>query len=362
MPLHAVLNEPHTDYLLYGRIYIPTGKLDALYSTRLSPTWQASVAAISEPPAKGSEPAHTLFNLQHDVGRTCAEYSWSVQDGMFGARVLHNFGKLGAPVDGDHGAAQASATQSTKPKRVDEEDAMEGGLKGRISAGAEAYFSFQEKSGGGKLARLDRFILLLIFFAVSTGIRFTTLPDATPPSFQLPSTPTILSRGAASLLPSQPPTTITATLNPIIGHIQGAYAARVSRDLTLCSRFDFNVYSYESEWTMGAEWWIRRSLSRLGTSVAHDIPPALAPPAPLLDAAHDIHGVVKARASTSNVSVSITFVIPSSDALPLVQDVSLMWEGRIRNLLVSLGVVSNLSSLGKPIKAIGLELSYFSSE
>jgi mitochondrial distribution and morphology protein 10 len=38
-----------------------------------------------------------------------------------------------------------------------------------------------------------------------------------------------------------------------------------------------------------------------------------------------------------------------------------MWEGRIRNLLVSLGVVSNLSSRSKPIKTIGLELSYFSS-
>ena len=194
---------------------------------------------------------------------------------------------------------------------------MEGGLKGRISAGAEAYFSFQERSGGGKLARLDEFSFMVdLFYTVSTGIRFTTLPDATPPSFQLPSTPTILSRGATSLLPSQPPTTITATLNPIIGHIQGAYAARVSRDLTLCSRFDFNVYSYESEWTMGAEWWIRRSLSRLGPSVAHDMPPALAPPAPLLDVANDIHGVVKARASTSNVSANMTFVIPSSDMLP----------------------------------------------
>ena len=36
-------------------------------------------------------------------------------------------------------------------KRVDEEDAMEGGLKGRISAGAEFYLSAKEKSAGGKL-------------------------------------------------------------------------------------------------------------------------------------------------------------------------------------------------------------------
>jgi distribution and morphology protein 10 len=34
-------------------------------------------------------------------------------------------------------------------KRIDEEDAMEGGLKGRISAGAEIYFSAKEKSAGG---------------------------------------------------------------------------------------------------------------------------------------------------------------------------------------------------------------------
>lgn len=44
------------------------------------------------------------------------------------------------------------------------------------------------------------------------------------------------------------------------------------------------------------------------------------------------------------------------------QEVSLMWEGRVRNLLISLGVVSNLAKTTKPIKAIGLELSYFSSE
>lgn len=39
-----------------------------------------------------------------------------------------------------------------------------------------------------------------------------------------------------------------------------------------------------------------------------------------------------------------------------------MWEGRLRNMLVSLGVISDLSSRSKPIKAIGLEVSYFSSE
>jgi distribution and morphology protein 10 len=39
-----------------------------------------------------------------------------------------------------------------------------------------------------------------------------------------------------------------------------------------------------------------------------------------------------------------------------------MWEGRLRNMLVCLGVVSDLSSRSKFIKALGLEIAFFSSE
>ncbi|KAJ6599271.1 mitochondrial distribution and morphology protein 10 [Mycena vulgaris] len=304
------------DYLLYGRFYLPTGRLDALYSTRLTPTLQALVAAISHPPSnlptdiggRGANVSNLIVNLQHDVGKWCTEYTWSADDSMWGVRVLHNFGKLRHAWR--HGL-----------KRVDEEDAVEGGLKGRVSAGAEFYFSAKERSAG-----------------VSTGFRFTTLPDATPPSFQLPGPSSSPLSQASKGPPSQPPTTITALFNPMLGHMSGAYSARVSRDLSLSSRFDFNVYSYESEWTMGAEWWMRPSLSQ-------DDPDdeAILVPPPGGEAKGEVRGVVKARASTNN-------------------DVSLMWEGRLRNMLVSLGVVSDFSNRTKPIKAIGLELSYFSSD
>ncbi|GLB33603.1 putative component of the ERMES MDM complex [Lyophyllum shimeji] len=303
----------HTrDYLLYGRFYLPTGRLDALYSTRLSPTIQALVAAISDPAS--SKPAemrgrgdasNIMLNLQHDVGKWCTEYTYSAEDGMWGVRVLHNFGRLGMPVEPTDDNATTAGFRAGL-KRVDEEDAVEGGLKGRVSVGAELYFSAKEKSAG-----------------VSTGIRFTTLPDATPPSFQVPSSSSPLSTPSKAQL-SQPPTTITALFNPMLGHI-----------------FDFNVYSFESEWTMGAEWWMRRS-----PAVDSDVETGstlLKLPPPDLESKDDVHGVVKARASTNN-------------------DISLMWEGRLRNMLVSLGVVSDFSSRSKPIKAIGLELSYFSSE
>ncbi|KAG8901478.1 Mitochondrial distribution and morphology protein 10 [Tulasnella sp. 403] len=319
------------DYLLYGRIYIPTARLDALYSTRLARTFQFSVAAISNPipsrPPSLAYPANhrsrnsdgnasnVMFSVQHDTGRWCSEYTYSADDGMWGARILHNFGRLAQ----DSGEVKSGE----RVKRVDEEDAMEGGLKGRLSAGAEFYFSAREKSGG-----------------VSTGLRFTTLQDPKPsPSTSDSSTPTTI---------SQPPTTITAIYNPIMGHISTAYTARVSRNLSVCSRFDFNVYSYESEWTMGAEWWMRKgSKGKEKESIAVPagpegiqlIPPTGLPPAP---EANEIQGVVKARVSTRS-------------------DIALMWEGRLRNALFSLGVISDLSNRSKPISSMGLELAYFSS-
>ncbi|EIW82194.1 hypothetical protein CONPUDRAFT_164829 [Coniophora puteana RWD-64-598 SS2] len=388
------------DYLLYGRLYLPTGRLDALYSARLTPTLQALIAAISDPrnPQKSGS-SNLMFSLQHDVGKWCSEWTYSAEDGMWGARVLHNFGRTSSPssnVATEHAVMpeiaegltdDAAASPKPRVKRVDEEDATGGGLKGRVSIGAEFYVSAKERSAG-----------------VSTGIRFTTLPDATPPSFQLPSpasSPLSSSTDSSSLappgssplspssssppqslsppltFPAQPPTTITALFNPMMGHLSAAYAARVSRDLALCSRFDFNVYSYDSEWTMGLEWWMRRSSSAArqsesqsngGDSAAEgllggdiqsnnnkntehrlnligNVPAAGHPPLPLVKADEpysDIQGVVKARISTSN-------------------NVSLMWEGRLKQVLVSLGVVSDLSSRSKPIKGIGLEVSYFST-
>jgi hypothetical protein len=141
-----------SDYLLYGRLYLPTGRLDALYSLRVSPTVQALVAAISDPlsnlpPDQQSQPdmSNVMINVQHDVGKWCTEYSWSAEDEMWGIKFLHNFGRLGLLSDiADEGGARRGL------KRVDEEEPVEGGLRGRVSIGGELYFSAKEKSAGGE--------------------------------------------------------------------------------------------------------------------------------------------------------------------------------------------------------------------
>lgn len=302
----------YLDYLLYGRFYLPTGRLDALYSMRLTPTIQALVAAISDPRSnipsefrgRNADPSNLMINVQHDVGKWCTEYTWSAEDGMLGVRVLHNFGKLGTTSEVLEDSLFLRKRAGVK--RVDEEDAVEGGLKGRMSIGAEVYFSAKERSAGGQTSLFSRDNADNFYSLVSTGIRFTTLPDATPPSVQLPTPLGVFPTSSPSpsalprALPLQPPTTITALFNPMLGHMSSAYTARASKDLSLSSRFDFNVYSFESEWTMGAEWWLRRQPTP-SSNEAVDLPshPSVPPIHPT-----DVRGVVKARASTNNVSLS----------------------------------------------------------
>ncbi|KAG1874633.1 hypothetical protein DFJ58DRAFT_319549 [Suillus subalutaceus] len=138
------------DYLLYGRLYLPTGRLDALYSTRLSPTLQALVAAISNPRSslssekrsRGDNVSNVMFSLQHAIGKWFSEYTYSAEDGMWGVRILHNFGRLRNPTEPPE---DLNSSPGTRPKHVDEE-ATGGGLKGRVSGGAEFYISAKERS------------------------------------------------------------------------------------------------------------------------------------------------------------------------------------------------------------------------
>ncbi|TRM68299.1 hypothetical protein BD626DRAFT_393878 [Schizophyllum amplum] len=345
------------DWLLYGRLYAPLSKLHALATMRLAPTVHGLAAAISRPPPA---PSSLIVWMYHDTGSWATDASYSAEDGMWGLRVLHNFAPR-APEAAQARAADATDAPNSAPRaRVDSEDAM-GGLRGRFSVGAELYVSAREKSAG-----------------LSTGVRFTTLDvdPAQPPPPTLtntqpsdlftsptlapanptPSTSSLTASPSASVMAappssnfSQPPTVLTALFNPMLGHLSAAYAARVGRDVALASRFGFNVYSYESEWTVGVEWWLRKAADDvdeahhphyrltcidLSSSPANMLLPV--PPGTLT-------GVVKARASTN-------------------RDLALLWEGRVRNMLVALGVVGDLGSRKSPIRAIGVELAYYSAD
>ncbi|KAG0192615.1 Mitochondrial distribution and morphology protein 10 [Apophysomyces sp. BC1034] len=163
---------------------------------------------------------------------------------------------------------------------------------GQWSIGTELYYRILDKGGG-----------------LSTGLRYRTLPSS-----------------------SSPPISFTYTLNPVVGHMSTAYTTQVSKQLAVCSRFDFNIYSYESDLALGFEY---RTKSKPST-VKEDGLITLEP-----EKTEQLEGLIKVR-------------------LGFVEGLALLWEGRFKNTLISLGLTADLTNTTNPIRTIGLEVQYFS--
>ncbi|KAF2103862.1 mitochondrial distribution and morphology protein 10 [Rhizodiscina lignyota] len=275
------------DALLYGRLYLPRSTLEALYLRRISPTRQLKVSAVSDSTlANGGT---VLAVLQNDYGKYSTEYLYSTDSGLLGVRGLYNFGP-----DPRH-----------TPKLPPALEALQEPVVGRFSAGAELYYGLLNKSGG-----------------VSTGVRFTTLPRHT--GF---------------------PYTMTVTLNPLMGNLSSTYAVKAGQNLALCSRFDFNFYSYESDLQLGMELWRRRQPSPAESDVewaTRLIRPGWKTASGTIgDPNPDVAGVLKTRVDQN-------------------WRIGVLWEGRIKELLFSLGVSFDLRRREQIFRAVGVELQYSS--
>ncbi|KAK5131995.1 Mitochondrial distribution and morphology protein 10 [Meristemomyces frigidus] len=271
------------DALLYGRLYLPGSTLEALYLRRISPTRMLRLSGVSDASLPNGGSALAL--LQNDYGKYSTEYLYSTDSALLGLRGLYNFG-----YDPRTLVSQQPQHSTRAPAHPWDHQS------GRLSAGAEAYFSPINKSGG-----------------VSCGLRFTTLPTHT--GF---------------------PYTMTLTVNPLMGNLSTTYAVQAGRYMALCSRFDFNVYSYESDVVVGVELWRRKQ-------AAADVAWAskLVRPGWSKVVEDDVNGVLKAQMDDKG-------------------KVGLLWECRVKELLVSLGAGFDLKKRERMLGSVGIEVSYSS--
>ncbi len=284
-------NTGRKDTLLYGRLYLPSSSLEALYLRRLSPNRLLRLNCVSD--ATLPNGGTVLALLQNDFGKYITEYLYSTDSSLLGFRGLWNFGyDPRVPLDEQH--------VSSRPPRHPWDH-----QNGRLSAGAEAYFSPINKSGG-----------------ISTGLRFTTLP-----------------------IHSGFPYTMTLTLNPLMGNLSSSYAVKAGPNLSLCSQFDFNVYSYESDVSLGLELWqMGRPRTSEEVAWAKDlirpgwgtkvVPEKVVPD-------EDVTGVLKARMTDKGRA-------------------SVVWECRVKELLVTLGAGLDLKKRESVVGRFGLEIAYSS--
>lgn len=306
--------------LLYGRLYLPQALLEGLVVKRLSPALQVQLSAVSDQSLRNGG---TLLGLiQLDRGRYGVEGLASSDGGLLGVRALYNFG----------GDTISTSTPTPSPERI----------YGRFSAGAELYYGTLNKSGGASL-----------------GARFATLPTH---------------RGT--------PLTATLTINPLMGNINASYAVLARDYCSLATRMEFNVYSYESEWAVGVEWWSRRrpagfllgalpegeEQGAVGVVNDDDAEKAerrrrersfqarmewrLDEPEPVVERPV----VEREPAVTGQERYLGVFKARLDQNLRI----GLLWEGRVKSLIFSIGSGVDLQRLDEPFRNLGLEVQYSS--
>jgi mitochondrial distribution and morphology protein 10 len=320
------------DTLLYGRLYLPTSHLEALYLRRISPVTQLKISAVSSNKLRSG--GSILFLLSQDHAKYSTEYLYSTDSALLGVRGLYNFGPdprktelytTPTPDNDDNN----NNTQNTPP-----------GYRpnGRFSAGAEIYYGVLNKSGG-----------------MSTGFRFATLPQHT--GF---------------------PYTMTLTINPLMGNLTSTYAVKAGRHLALCSKFDFNVYSYESGFTLGMELWRRRTcvpgesldwaysiLDRPGAGGWGEAIRATKGPLsdqeeckPVIDALPRalVQGTLDALDGFDNENTSgVLKARVNQDG-----ELGVLWEGKLKELLYSFGVHVDFKQREQIFRGVGLQIQYSS--
>lgn len=188
--------------LIYGRLYLPQNRLEALVASRVSRQVNLSLRAVSQERLRHGGTLLGLAQWDDPKGRFGVETLASSDGGVLGLRGLWN------------ATNPASSTEVPEPTVLPEDNKER--INGRFSVGGEIYYGLLNKSGG-----------------MSIGGRFQTLPTH-----------------------AGTPLAATVTFN-LLGHMSATYAVQAG-DCTLASMFGFNVYSYESEWAVGMELWRKR--------------------------------------------------------------------------------------------------------
>lgn len=273
---------------------------------RISSALQLQFSAVSGQHLRNGGTA--LGMAQYDKGRYAFEGLASSDGGLLGLRGVYNFG---GDADGSPPPCPASNGNGERER-----------IYGRFSTGGEIYYGTLNKSGG-----------------ISLGTRFATLPGY-----------------------NGSPLSATLTMNPLMGNIVVSYAVMAGKRCSLASRMEFNAFSYESGWQVGMELWRKPFTAPPPPETAPARPPERSFQAKLewrLDEKPE-----KAESPPKSPGKKKSEEEEYAGVLKVRMDQNLrmgvIWEGRVKSLLFSLGSGIDLRRLDKPFRTLGLEIQFSS--
>lgn len=150
------------------------------------------------------------------------------------------------------------------------------------------------------------------------------------------------------------PLTITLACNPILGHLSSTYTIKTSMASSFSSKYDFNLYSYSSNLSLGLE--VYNYTNRIDQrpeqeqlqelEQLQEIEKESIKPVPVIKAFQDL---VQVTDFSSVIKISTSL----SDKM-----VKLLWEGRCKDFLVSAGARINVNNNQPEISKFGISVAY----
>jgi len=322
--------------LLHATLALPPPTtLTAIYTRRINPRTLFNLSlnskSITSPTTSSSPPASVLSHVQYDTGRYSVEALGSTDSALLGLRGLWNFGYPTQPSAEPSGLGQIGADSAEGLSDLPDSasfTAQQSAIHSKpslLSAGAEVYYS-----------------PLSSVIGLSTGLRFTTLPSAVPVlpssaarSKPLAGTSAAITSAAANALPSTAassfPYTMTLTITPLTGSLASTYSIKPTQNLALSSRFGFNVYSWESEYVLGAEIWRQHHKPRSAMPNSDGLDWARDKAAQWLDEPEKLLREKREEEEKREESV-IRLRVDDN------WNIRALWTGRAKQLLISAGV------------------------
>lgn len=249
-------------YLLYGKIYFPSQFLEGMLIKRFSPNYQLIVKFVNTPKLnKLTQPTSIFtFYLQRQTENSAHDFIYSTREDLFGFRCLYHFDMMSAnsqisPIN----KALSSKFRSNSIKHPS-----------KLSAGCELWYAAGNVSPGVSIAaRYTTYIDSMRYLMDGVPIYTAGIIDSDMHPYLYGQN---LIRSIPYAISNIHPLTFTIAANPLLGTFESTYAIRSDvhfkddarhndpdisytgkMGIVLSSKYQFNMYSYDSDLVLGAQ-------------------------------------------------------------------------------------------------------------
>lgn len=257
-------------FLLYGKMYFPSHFIEGMLVKRFTPNYQLVIKFVNTPKLnKLTQPTSIFtFYLQRQTENSAHDFVYSTREDLFGFRCLHHYNLPNSP---------------NNSNANDEPDFISSKLRSNttsypstFSAGCELWYSVGSVSPGVSVAvRYSTYLDSMRYLINSLPTHKPTFINTSSNPYLTKSHPTRGNQTISSIpyaISTIHPLTFTIAMNPLLGTVESTYAIKSDLHykktspldnenfisvgklgLVLSSKYQFNIYSYNSDLILGAQ-------------------------------------------------------------------------------------------------------------